>query len=86
MKIVLVLGILLVAAVAEAGDRQRIEFFSKDGQRRGYGVVDQKRGTIDTYDKNSNRTGTGTIDRDGSVTIFSDGHGHNSNGRKGSKR
>lgn len=82
---VTVVTLLFTPAAVAAGDRQHIDFFSKDGQRKGYGVIDQKKGTIDTYDKNSNRTGSGWIGRDGSITIFSDGHKNSSGGRKGKK-
>jgi hypothetical protein len=85
MKIAILGLSLLLATPAVAADR--IEFFTKHGQRDGYAVINREQGRIDTYDKNSNRTGQGTIRRDGSIEIYSTGDRRsNDKGNKGGQR
>ena len=47
--------------------RRRVEFYDKNSNRTGYGIIEGNR--IDFYDKNSNHTGYGII-RNGEVEYF----------------
>ena len=59
---------LILAGPALAGDR--VDFFTPDGKRTGYAVVDRQMGRVDFYDANSRRTGWGRVTSTGKVERF----------------
>lgn len=68
-RLALALPLLLVAAPASA-QRTHVEIRDQDSRGKGYAIIDQQRGTIDSYDKDSRRTGLTTIRPDGRVDVY----------------
>jgi hypothetical protein len=64
----IILGLLVLLPVsALAADR--VDVYTKDGQRQGWAVVDEQTGRVDIYDKDGRRTGYG-LTRDDRLDLF----------------
>jgi len=64
------LGVILLSAVADVGaEEQRLDLYTRDGQRQGYATVDRDTGRVDVYDKDGRRTGYG-LTRDDRLELF----------------
>ena len=66
----LLIGIILGAVPARAGEPTRVDFFDAQGRRTGYAVVDRDTVRVDFYDTMSRRTGYGRVDGAGKVERF----------------
>jgi len=64
------LAVLLLAGVAHAAERERIELFDAKGRRTGYAIVDRESGRVDYFDASSRRTGYGQVDATGRAERF----------------
>jgi len=61
--------LFLFIAQGPAADEQRLDLYTKDGQRQGWAVVDEQTGRVDLYDKDGRRTGYG-LTRDERLELF----------------
>ena len=67
---VVVASLLVSATIAVAQDRTRVDLYKPDGSREGYAILNEQTGRIDTYDKESRRTGYGVVQPDGRVDLY----------------
>ena len=62
-------GLLLLLLASPAVAADRLDIYSKDGQRQGWAVVDEQTGRVDLYGKDGRRTGYG-LARDDRLDLF----------------
>ena len=63
----LIASLLLLASPALAADR--LDVYTKDGQRQGWAAVVEQTGRVDLYDKDGRRQGFGQV-RDQRLELF----------------
>ncbi len=68
--LVFVVAALLLAVVADAGERPRVDLYDRAGRRTGFAVIERETGRIDFYDVQSRRTGWGRVSEGGRAERF----------------